>query len=661
MNYSFTDMIHTANLNIKNEDLCNFYIKHPLDYIYFFDDVYIGYLSLEVFRNNHYRFEKKLLKDNLIVVNDYEVDAYLFENILIQRKDKRILVYSKNDDKYRELFEYTERSIPFEIQQKINASYVLSEFQNELNQLFYGKKVGVLIDEEYESTFLMNYTLITDVDDFEMFDVILDASISKEDEEYYYRYNNVISCKNLAFELLIVRLYDYILNNHLKLYVYDVPKDHSFSLNDEERRAIEYKKDIVGAFQNEDYINKVFNNPIEKEKVLNVGAEAYNSILIDDYAQIRKVTGSKVALYTIKDNKRVTKGNNIHYINSVHMFGPCITFGLFSSNENTIESLLQKIINKAEIRFNVNNYGVPDGGDIVNDILYMLSILKHKNDILVWINRFSKNEKKIIKQYFEIDDISKYFVDKHYYFINDTIHLTAQGNSIVANNIFNKMEFKNDETIINSTTLLYEKTDNRYYHYLEKEKVFGFNKYGAIVIHANPFTLGHRYLIEKALQYVDFLYIFLVENSSKSIPYYERYIIAKHSIDDIKNVKILSAGDYFASEKSFNAYFFKNNDFDAYKHIEFFKKIVIPTLNIQCRFLGSEPSDELCRKFNDYCISALQNNEFKVYVIERKLLNSNAISASTARKLLESHNLSLDNNIISNWATIFLKQKEKQK
>ena len=34
---------------------------------------------------------------------------------------------------------------------------------------------------------------------------------------------------------------------------------------------------------------------------------------------------------------------------------------------------------------------------------------------------------------------------------------------------------------------------------------------GAAVMNCNPFTLGHRYLIEKALQYVNGLYIFVVE------------------------------------------------------------------------------------------------------------------------------------------------------
>lgn len=50
---------------------------------------------------------------------------------------------------------------------------------------------------------------------------------------------------------------------------------------------------------------------------------------------------------------------------------------------------------------------------------------------------------------------------------------------------------------------------------LKKYRVQGYEdkKIGAIVMNCNPFTLGHRYLIETASKQVDTLYIFVVEEN----------------------------------------------------------------------------------------------------------------------------------------------------
>ena len=47
---------------------------------------------------------------------------------------------------------------------------------------------------------------------------------------------------------------------------------------------------------------------------------------------------------------------------------------------------------------------------------------------------------------------------------------------------------------------------------MERKKIpKGAEKVGCIVMNCNPFTSGHRYLIEYALKNVDYLFIFVVE------------------------------------------------------------------------------------------------------------------------------------------------------
>jgi len=50
---------------------------------------------------------------------------------------------------------------------------------------------------------------------------------------------------------------------------------------------------------------------------------------------------------------------------------------------------------------------------------------------------------------------------------------------------------------------------------------------GAIVVNANPFTLGHRYLIETASRQVDRLLIFVVENDVSRFPFQDRFRLVK--------------------------------------------------------------------------------------------------------------------------------------
>lgn len=47
-------------------------------------------------------------------------------------------------------------------------------------------------------------------------------------------------------------------------------------------------------------------------------------------------------------------------------------------------------------------------------------------------------------------------------------------------------------------------------------------KVGAIVMNANPFTYGHRYLVEEALKCYDYLIVFVVEEDKSELPFDDR-------------------------------------------------------------------------------------------------------------------------------------------
>ena len=84
---------------------------------------------------------------------------------------------------------------------------------------------------------------------------------------------------------------------------------------------------------------------------------------------------------------------------------------------------------------------------------------------------------------------------------------------------------------------------------------------GAIVANCNPFTLGHKYLMETAAAQVDFLHVFILsENSAENAEFSAeaRFELVKKGTKHIKNLLLHRSGDYIISHSTFPTYFIKD-------------------------------------------------------------------------------------------------------
>lgn len=170
---------------------------------------------------------------------------------------------------------------------------------------------------------------------------------------------------------------------------------------------------------------------------------------------------------------------------------------------------------------------------------------------------------------------------------------------------------------------------------------------GAIVMNANPFTLGHRYLIEQALQQCDHLHLFVVGEDASQFSYENRFALIKQGIADLENVTLHSGSDYIISRATFPDYFLKDQKIthDSYFAVDLklFRQYIAPALNINCRFVGTEPTCAITAEYNRqmrYWLTEakMRAPAIKVIEIPRKTLNDTAISASLVRKLLADKN-----------------------
>lgn len=159
-------------------------------------------------------------------------------------------------------------------------------------------------------------------------------------------------------------------------------------------------------------------------------------------------------------------------------------------------------------------------------------------------------------------------------------------------------------------------------------------KIGATVMNCNPFTLGHRYLIETAATQCDHLYIFILSEDKSRFSAYDRMEMAKAGTADLENVTVLPTGPYLISSATFPTYFLKNRD-KAQAHcdldIAVFSRHFIPYFGITCRFVGTEPLSPLTEQYNQ----ALKE-KLPVPLIEIPRLEQDGlpVSASSVRSQL---------------------------
>lgn len=206
-----------------------------------------------------------------------------------------------------------------------------------------------------------------------------------------------------------------------------------------------------------------------------------------------------------------------------------------------------------------------------------------------------------------------------------------------------------------------------YRKYLESLARPGRN--GAIVMNANPFTKGHRYLVEQAASQVDNLYVIVVREDRSRFPYAERKAMIDAGCAGLDNVIVCEGSDYAISAATFPTYFLKKlddaTDTQIALDLDLFVNHIAQPLGVTVRFAGSEPEDALTRRYNELMAEILPGTSVAVVrqahqpdpelvkgsalrqarrpidfvEIPRLEQNGNPISATSLRRALDKGNL----------------------
>lgn len=190
-------------------------------------------------------------------------------------------------------------------------------------------------------------------------------------------------------------------------------------------------------------------------------------------------------------------------------------------------------------------------------------------------------------------------------------------------------------------------------------------KRGAIVVNCNPMTLGHKYVIEKALEYADELLIFVVEEDKSIFPFSDRFDILKNEFSSNDKITLIEGGPYIISQGTFPTYFIKKKDemLDIYTKLDgsIFADKIAKDLGVDIRFFGSEPTDIVTSAYNDSVKEILGVRGIEVKIFERKSLDGTVISASRIRKLIKEDKIDETFKYLPNSTINYLKSDDGKK
>jgi [citrate (pro-3S)-lyase] ligase len=160
---------------------------------------------------------------------------------------------------------------------------------------------------------------------------------------------------------------------------------------------------------------------------------------------------------------------------------------------------------------------------------------------------------------------------------------------------------------------------------------------GAVVVNCNPFTLGHRHLIEQASREVDTLYVFVVREDRSAFPFHVRLPLVREGTRDLPNVVVLDTSRYAVSAITFPSYFLRRSDDAAVVQMELdltlFARRIAPFFGVATRFVGTEPFCEATRAYNGVMRRLLPALGVEVSVVSRAAARDEPISASRVRAL----------------------------
>ncbi|WP_207958417.1 [citrate (pro-3S)-lyase] ligase [Caballeronia sp. SBC1] len=195
------------------------------------------------------------------------------------------------------------------------------------------------------------------------------------------------------------------------------------------------------------------------------------------------------------------------------------------------------------------------------------------------------------------------------------------------------------------TMTLFENTPvgiSRYCEQLRQTRHPG-ARIGCIVMNANPFTVGHQYLVRRALEACDWLHVFVVSEDVSQFRFADRFLLVSQGLAGTERLTVHYGSRYTISKATFPGYFLKDKGMIEHCRtaidLLLFRQYIAPALGITHRFVGTEPFCVVTNRYNEDMKHWLQHTQAPgspvgVVEISRYVKAGIPVSASAVRRLL---------------------------
>lgn len=336
----------------------------------------------------------------------------------------------------------------------------------------------------------------------------------------------------------------------------------------------------------------------------------------------------------------------------IYLIGPCTIFGAYVTDNQTVEYYLQEKLNIFDYKYQVMNGGALG---LYKEFQYLFTKPMNEEDIVVIFAREHSltDALRSYKQVHDLGSLSDIYkkLDNPLTCILDNFrHVNYRVNQLIAERVFSELIPFLDRQKVQKTQpaspiqnyFISWEIYEYYKKFAMKYKIDHLQgEVGAIVMNCNPFTKGHRYLIEYAARRVDKLLIFVVEEDLSTFSYKDRFAMVQLGTEDIENVTVLPSGKYNISRSTFAQYFEKDKPIECVDSMEYdcriFGEVIAPIMNISCRFVGEEPQDIVTANYNQTMKDIFPLYGLELFEIPRKKEENgqDVISASRVRKALQ--------------------------
>ena len=159
----------------------------------------------------------------------------------------------------------------------------------------------------------------------------------------------------------------------------------------------------------------------------------------------------------------------------------------------------------------------------------------------------------------------------------------------------------------------------------------------ALVMNANPFTLGHAYLLERAARENTRVVLFVLSEDRSLVPFQDRLAMVRAAAEKYENVSVVSSGSYMISSATVPSYFLKDGDLVTRTHAALDATLftrIAAALNLTRRYVGEEPFSHTTSLYNDALSEILPQAGIELVIVPRAQAQGEAISASHVRQLI---------------------------